>query len=885
MIRPPRLLSCVALACAIAVPSLYSPRLLAQQKAAEPMPADAAPADDAKDAKDAAPAPAEKPDAPAEKPDAAAPADAPATDAAPATEPAATQAAPQAPQENGVADMVDNYWHYALIARYDMSAAAGQRILAAGAKPSDVRDAFEQVARRRRLNVDDSLLRFQQIDPLRDVTTKIIQLINQGRSEQVMDPAFIEEQIKRLAAGERGYQNALRLLRQSGQYAVPFMIVHLRNPQEQELHGPIRRAMIDLGRSALSPLCTATESKDPTVLVPVITVLGEIGYDIAVPYLVRAATEPGAENQVRAAADRALERLHHDARGDNVADLFTDLSEKYYYDTAAITGDKRSDTSPVWRWDEAGGLTPVMVPTPIFNEVMSMRAAEQALSLGGGQADAASLWLAANNKREAELPQGAADPARGDRSPAHYYNVALGVDRLNNVLARALRDRNTPVALKSIRSLQGVAGQSNMFPGGSSGATPLTDALRFPDRLVRYEAAMAIAASLPQQQFNDQQRVVPLLAEAVAQSGRPNVLLVVRNEAERSRLQGELKNYATAGGVGATGALAEERSLPSVDVILVAADVPDEEIQRLVAEARGNQRLERTSKVIIRNHGGGMWPREALSDNTISVIRVNAGPALADAIETARARAGGLPLDANVAGEFALRAAQLLSRLAISRGQVLDLSPALNSLLGSLSDPRPEIAKAVGDTVALIESPQVQPALLDRSQDTQVPEDVRSSMYRSLATSAKFYGNQLNAGQINALRQTVQSEGNQDVRSAAAEALGALNAPVQNVAQLITQGPQAPVAAAGAEQPVAQPAQTEPAPAAPADAAPAPEQGTEPAKEGAQEPAPEGNGAAQQAGAKTGAAAPKARAGITAPDAQRAPRTPRLPANNSGKAR
>jgi hypothetical protein len=267
-----------------------------------------------------------------------------------------------------------------------------------------------------------------------------------------------------------------------------------------------------------------------------------------------------------------------------------------------------------------------------------------------------------------------------------------------------------------------------------------------------------------------------------------------------------------------------------------------------------------------------MWPREALSDNTISVIRVNEGPALADAIETARSRAGGLPLDPNVATDFALRAAQLLSRLAISRGQVLDLHPALITLLGSLGDPRPEIAKAVGDTVALIDSPQVQPALLDRATDPQTPEEVRTSLYRSLATSAKFYGDRLQGQQIAALRQTVAGEPSQDVRSAAAEALGALNAPVQNVAQLITQGPQAaqqpqPQQPAASAQPDAQPpagqqpAGTEPAPgAAPADQ---PKEGAEPAAPGAgaTDPAATTDEPAQPAAGRTRAApnaAPKA---------------------------
>jgi hypothetical protein len=317
---------------------------------------------------------------------------------------------------------------------------------------------------------------------------------------------------------------------------------------------------------------------------------------------------------------------------------------------------------------------------------------------------------------------------------------------------------------------------------------------------------MAIASALPQQSFNGQELVVPLLAEAVAQSGRPNVLLVVANEADRSRLAGELKGYNTAGGIGATGAIAEARSLPSVDVIFVAADVKDEEIEQLVRLARENGRLDRTAKVIARNNGGGAWAREAINDPTLSITQATDADGLAKAIEAGRAKTGGLPLDEKVANDFAMRAANLLARLAISRGQVLDLSPALSSLLGSLGDPRPEIVRAVGEAVALVQSPQVQPALLDRAQDPKNAEEVRASLYRSLATSAKFYGNQLAEPQVASLRQNVSAEQNLDVRSAAAEALGALNVPVENVAQLITEPTAAPTQAqppAGGQQPAA----------------------------------------------------------------------------------
>lgn len=841
MIRLPRLMSSVLLACAmgacvVSVQDLYAATLLATQGAAAEgaaaQDADAQPAEDpATDAPATETPAAEEPaadtpatDAPATDADTPA-TDAPATDAdapaadadAPATDAPATDAAPEPepePKESSLVETVDNFWHWSAIARYDMAAAAGNRIVNSGATPEEVLAAFEQVATRRSRaraagraseGLDLALIRWQGIQPLREVATKLTQLINQGYDARAMDQKFIGETIERLGDNERAYRNALQRLRQSGQFAVPMMLRYLRDPAKRELHGPIRNALVDLGRLVLSPLLAATETRDNNLLIPVISVLGQIHYDIAKPYLVRAATDPAAPESVRIAVDRALKEMGQDASNDNPADLFYELGEKYYYDTAAVQAEKRSANSPVWFWDERAGLVMKPVSSAIFNEVMAMRAAQTALEMGGGQTDAASLWLAANNKREAELPaDNGVDAVHPNMPPAHFYNVAMGVQRLNSVLARGLRDQNSAVSLKAIRSLQGVAGQSNLFGGDAGGGVPLVNALRFPDRTVRYEAAMAIAASLPQQPFNGQELVVPLLAEAVSQSGRPNVLLVVANEADRSRLAGELAAYNIAGGVGAAGAIAEARSLPSVDVILVASDVPDEEVAQVVRISRETPRLERTAKVIVRRTGGGDWPRQAINDQSITVTQATDAAQIAEAIEKGRQRTGGLPMDEKLANDFALRAAQLLSRLAISRGQVLDLSSALSSLLGSLGDPRPDIIKAVGDAVAMVESPQVQPALLDRAADAKNPEEVRASLYRSLASSAKFYGNQLGGQQIASLRQTVAGEQNLDVRSAAAEALGALNAPVENVAQLITEPSQGAQLPAGeGQQPAA----------------------------------------------------------------------------------
>ena len=774
-------------------------------------PVQAAPAADKSAGTDAtAPAGSDAAAAPAQPPaDANAPAAQPGTDttAAPAaTEPAATEPAatePTSAPENANQSLnaqVDDFWHYGEVGRYDLQANIGKRLVAEGQQnPEELLKQFEQVAAQHRnlanqpTDLDTELLRWQAADPqMKQVASQVLDVLNKGRFARRQNQQYISQNIDQLAQGERAYMLAIQQLRNSGELAVPEMVRRLMNetPQAVQYHDVIRRALADLGREALNPLLAATQMNPRNLaLTTICGVLGEIGYNAAGPYLIQVASNSQASAQVREAANIALRRLNVDPQA-NGGNLFYDLADKFYYGSAAIQPDPRSPKAFIWYWSTAdNALTFKAVPLQIFNDIMAMRETEHALRLSPQQPDqAVALWLAANIRRGVDLPAGETDPTRGQTEPPpQYYNVAEGATYLNLVLDRSLKD-NTPqsaaVALAAIKSLQEIVGQSNMFTGGRG--QPLVEAMRSPDRQVRFEAAFAIAAALPQRPFQGQDRVVPLLAEAVSQNGTPGVL-VIAPQNDRTRLAAEMKGYAVAGGTDPAAAIADSPSLPAVDVILMSEDLGNADIDRILDLAAQNPRLEKAAKVIIVHSLASPWARLAITDPTVTATQAVSGQPLLNAIEQARKKAGGLPMDEKVATDFALRAANLLARLAISRGQVLDLTGAQPQLLAALGDKRPQIATAVGEAVALLNSPQAQGALADRANDTGTPPDVRISFYKSLAISAKFNGNKLEAGQIDALRQVVMSEQNLDIRSAAAAARGALNLPAQDAKVLVTQ--------------------------------------------------------------------------------------------------
>jgi hypothetical protein len=86
----------------------------------------------------------------------------------------------------------------------------------------------------------------------------------------------------------------------------------------------------------------------------------------------------------------------------------------------------------------------------------------------------------------------------------------------------------------------------------------------------------------------------------------------------------------------------------------------------------------------------------------------------------------------------------------------------------------------------------------------ETPNDVKVSLYKSLATAAKMYGNRLEQPATATLLKVVADETDAEIRSAAAEAMGALNLETQQARQLILQQYQTPpkdkAAKSGAEQ-------------------------------------------------------------------------------------
>jgi hypothetical protein len=576
-----------------------------------------------------------------------------------------------APQQTLEEDWND-FLHYTMIGRFDLAKGYAQAILQSNPDPVEL---FEKVQANPQgydfaMRVADSAHDAE----LADVTKQLLAVIDQGRFARRTDARIIVEEVRRLGTTPRGKMIAIQRLRDAGEYSVPFLLdamaEAIRGPAGNNDLSAMIEALPQIGQPAIRPLGAALQMNNDQLKAEIIRALGQIGYPQGLPYL-KYVIENSQSMELRSLATEAIRRIDPRAANAPAAALFYQLGEKYYYHNESLAPMQGIPFANIWFWDsQADRLTHVEVAPEYFHELMCMRCCEWSLKAQDQFGLAIGLWLAAFFKAEAT-----GIPMPEYFGPTHanalVYATTAGPEYLHQALARAVNDRNAAVALGAVEALATTAGErSLMYTLGP--AQPLMQALAFPDRAVRYSAAIAVGNAGPRQPFAESRLVVQNLAEALTQDS---------GQAE--------------------------------------------------------------------SQDAGSWTPE-------------------------------------IADSYALRAAQALLKLAVSRNPVIDLSLAQPALVNATQSTRQEIQVLSGQILAYINSPDAQRAIAEMAMAAGNDASVRIAAFESLANSAKLSGSLLPDGTISAIYTLISAdETDPALRAAAAAAYGALNLPSQKVKNLI----------------------------------------------------------------------------------------------------
>lgn len=664
--------------------------------------------------------------------------------------------------------------HFINVARPEQAKPFGEKLLALD------NAEFLAAIEKERLHKFDEVGEWVGIDSsIKDLWDQVQDKYQVALTQRSRNPEQIRADIKDLGGVNRKEFLAIQRLKETGQFAAPYYLEVLQDSSQSRLHPRVINAMIEVGSELTYPLSVALANVDPTTQVHIARVVGEIGYPEALPYL-KVVAESDADSNVKRAAQAAFTQIAEgsgvDASG-SAAELFIKIGQAKYgvgtREDELLGMDLANETGILWRYNADAGLVPIAVPERVYADVLAMQNASSALKLEPEMADAVTLHLASNLRRENRLA-GDADPSYTLPNPASFYLLISGAPQQKAVLTKALTDGDPALSLDAIEAMAKTVG-NNVLLGQADTKAPVLDALYFADRRVRYTAAITLASAQPAEAFPGSVSVVPVLGQAVRQSDTLNAMVVApggQGDALLSAMENiEYKAVADVDLDRAANKAAA--SMPGVDLIVYTGDFDGFEAMYAAAKADGTLGVspilalvpDGVASAITINYPG-VQTAAPIGDTT-SDDELDRLERLAEqTIETY----GGEPIGADEALAYAEAALAQLKAIASTQSiyNAQDVEPIL---IEALDDDRSSVATGAALVLELIDSADAQQGLADAGL-SRVGE-VQIAMLDALAESAKAYGNKLDRDTIDSLIELVNTASGNTALSAA-RALGAL---------------------------------------------------------------------------------------------------------------
>ena len=566
---------------------------------------------------------------------------------------------------------------------------------------------------------------------------------------------------------------------------MPYLLNTLIDSRDSAERVEVARMMQDMGRDAIVPICAALLKVGPETQEQLVNVLAEIPYRISLPYLyeLRATTD---NDRVRAATDRAIAQRDNAAGvGAPIGELYRAVGDTYFTGTRSVLNFPGEEHQLLWSFEPALGLSATAIRTEVFHEARAMELAERALVANDNDQEAVALWIAANFQREIDTPEGYENPAYpAERRSAMYYAVAAGSGPSQRVLERALVTKNTRLARRAIEALSRSASGADIVRQGES-ASPLVQALDYPDRRVRYEAALAIAAANPPSGFSGSDRVVPVLASVIGEASTRYAAVIASEpeQQQRSRQVLEDLGYTVLAPAATLEAQNEEIiGVPGVDVVVVHQ--PGEQALETITKIRADARLSVTPVL-------AMMPMADVNrletSQTVGSSTEFRGEGINDAqlaqsVESLVTRATGPAIGDAEGDAYSVAAIEALEKLAAGGSASMDVGAASNALVTALRSSEGEVQQRLAKLLSHVCRPGVQNALVEAS--FAVDGEDRVGLLNSASDSARRCGNQLDERLIKRVVE-VAGEAQGDEATAAAALLGGLNLPNARVVPLI----------------------------------------------------------------------------------------------------
>jgi len=599
------------------------------------------------------------------------------------------------------------------------------------------------------------------------VAERLMQLSSLGRKERRNDPDAIREILAGLVSSDVGERTRMirELTAEFGEFAVPYLLYGLADQGDEERRVVFMTTLTRMGGEAVPPLIEGLESPDPFLRRNVALTLGYIGDARAKGALGMHAAideDPG----VREAAQQALDRMGGlssatGGAGGALERLLWEGDAYHAEDDSVLQPHQVSDVIWVWSGQNLHGIE---VPRLLYNEEMAKKSYSRALALDPKSVEALAGMARVAASEQARLAQWERAGQDVGEWTERLANDVLavyvaGARALDVALGFALDHDDQTAATGLVRALGGAA---------SKPTANLERALRVNQSgAVRGEAAVALARIAVRSKGSLSPDAIAALAEAAGREVVQIAAVIDGDEARRRSLSEALRErgmMVNAWDKGAKGLVAL-RSIPGVDVLLVADELPDLTLQQVLAEVRRDPRTASTPILGVTADPDGL--NELYGDRLAGTI-----VGVADLDNLTDVMDASVNADRQQANELAAKAAEALRNVA-STGRV-DVSAAATTLAGTLAARPDEVTIPAMGALAYAGDGASVPALFAVVSDDGRSDEARQAAAEALGGVFERIRT-LDPATVDALLGVVTSDAPFGIRWALAASLGRLD--------------------------------------------------------------------------------------------------------------
>jgi HEAT repeat protein len=639
---------------------------------------------------------------------------------------------------------------------------------------------------------------------LQPASIMLLDRMNEAFRQYAADPTRMDRLVKNLTGTPQEREVAIIQLRNTGKVAIPRMLTLVTTGKDPDKRDAMVYAMTRMGAQIIPPLLGALEAPDEGVRTVAIDTLGWLGSLDTVPWLWYSAFGANQPTGVRQSARQALARILRDdvkRAGDissyGAASQLQKIATTHFRLEFNWKLNDDGETTELWSWDVQKDLLSAWNVAPeTASLIIGSRFAKQALTLAPERQEVQSLYLALRLAFDSHVAGWNAGLPTGPGT-AHNFALLAGPEVGLRALKYSLQNPNPAAALATLQVL-GQIGNRSQLRDRSGQASPIIQAMSYPNFRVQFAAASTVLQLDPEKSFRGASRIVSILTRALNDSGDRQGLAIDSNQDRAASMAGLLSEIglaplqATSGQEGFK--IAADRS--DIDLIVIHAAVVRWGLGQTIVNLRADAR---TSGIPIIVYGPeSIEPVVARLADQFPMIgfALNGETSFKQGVRLFLSRLSTPPVSEEQRAARASAAGFWFAHIASGRRTgTFNIDTAEDALFDAVNDPgvSENAVIALGGIATSTSQERLQEIATSEARD----DLVRETAALQLAFHMQRYGILLSGSRVQEVQLAWQAAPAGPLRTALASAVGSLKPTPQRVTELLQSLPVPTIPTAG----------------------------------------------------------------------------------------